>query len=230
MPYDRRPLAALCLGWFMVVIDMMIVNVALPALGRDLNASVSGLQWVVDGYTVAFAGLLLSGGWLGDRLGSRRAFLAGLALFGAASAACAVSPALPPLLTARAVQGAAAALLVPSSLALVQSTYTDRGQRGRAVAGWALIGGFAGAIGPLAGGVLTAAFGWRSIFWVNVPVTLLALWLARRYVPADAKNPAQAPDFSDISRFKAPGWRCWRGGCRTRGWCPPSSSAASGSP
>src|SRR5882757_6981307 len=93
MPYDRRPLAAVCLGWFMVIVDIMIVNVALPSLGHDLNAPVSGLQWVVDGYTVAFAGLLLTGGWLGDRLGSRRVFIAGLALFGLASVACALSPA-----------------------------------------------------------------------------------------------------------------------------------------
>ncbi|WP_433060454.1 MFS transporter [Dactylosporangium sp. CS-033363] len=184
MTYDRRPLAALCLGWFMVIVDMMIVNVALPSLGRDLHASVSGLQWVVDGYTVAFAGLLLTGGWLGDRLGSRRVFLLGLAVFGAASVGCALAPALGPLLVARTVQGLAAALMVPASLALVQSTYPDFDQRARAVAGWALVGGVAGAVGPLAGGLLTSSLGWRAIFWVNVPVTVVALWLVRRFVGA----------------------------------------------
>src|SRR5437764_12515955 len=103
--FDRRPLAALSVGWFMVIIDSTIVNVALPSLGRELHASVSGLQWVLDGYTVTFAGLLLSAGWLGDRLGSRVVFQGGLVVVGLASVSCAVAPALAVLIAARVVQG-----------------------------------------------------------------------------------------------------------------------------
>ncbi|HEU5028395.1 MAG TPA: MFS transporter [Spirillospora sp.] len=179
-----RPLIAVSFGWFMVIVDATIVNVALPRLGREFGASVSGLQWVVDGYTVVFAGLLLSAGWLGDRFGGRRVFQAGLALFVLASAACGFATGLDALVGARVVQGVGAALLVPSSLALLQGSYGDRRGRARAIGVWAMVGGFASGAGPLLGGVLTAGLGWRWIFFVNVPVGAAGMLLTARWVRA----------------------------------------------
>jgi MFS transporter, DHA2 family, methylenomycin A resistance protein len=187
--FDRRPLTAVCFGWFMVIVDATIVNIALPRLGPELGASMSGLQWVVDGYTVVFAGLLLSTGWLGDRLGGKRVFQGGLGLFIAASAACGLAPSLGMLIGARVVQGIGAALLVPSSLALLQASYQDRRSRARAIGIWAMIGGFAGGSGPLIGGILTYTLGWRWIFFVNVPVGITGILLAARWVHAGRHGP-----------------------------------------
>ncbi|KAB2370682.1 MFS transporter [Actinomadura montaniterrae] len=181
-----RPLIAVSFGWFMVIVDATIVNVALPRLGREFGASVSGLQWVVDGYTVVFAGLLLSAGWLGDRFGGRRVFQAGLALFVLASAACGFATGLDALVGARVVQGVGAALLVPSSLALLQGSYGDRRSRARAIGVWAMVGGFASGAGPLLGGLLTAGLGWRWIFFVNVPVGAAGMLLTARWVRVGA--------------------------------------------
>ena len=181
---ERRPLTALCLGWFIVIVDATIVNVALPSMAGDLRASVSGLQWVLDGYTVTFASLLLAGGSAADRWGARRVFEIGLAVFAAASIGCALAPDLAALITARVVQGVGAALLVPACLALIQATYPDRLTRARAIGIWGTVGGVAGGSGPLLGGILTDAFGWRALFWVNVPIAVLTLWLTRRYVRA----------------------------------------------
>jgi DHA2 family methylenomycin A resistance protein-like MFS transporter len=187
----RWTLAALCLGWFVVIVDATIVNVALPTLARALPASITDLQWVVDGYTVTFAGLLLSGGVLADRFGARRVYSGGLVLFCAASAACALAPGLAVLITARVVQGVGAALLVPACLALIQASYHDRDTRSWAIGIWGTVGGVAGASGPLLGGLLTGAFGWRALFWVNVPVGLVTLLLTRRFVSAgDRAEPA----------------------------------------
>jgi DHA2 family methylenomycin A resistance protein-like MFS transporter len=181
---SRWTLAALCLGWFVVIVDATIVNVALPTLARALPASITDLQWVVDGYTVTFAGLLLTGGVLADRFGARRVYSGGLVLFCAASAACALAPGLAMLIAARVVQGVGAALLVPACLALIQASYDDRDTRSWAIGIWGTVGGVAGGSGPLLGGVLTDAFGWRALFWVNVPVGLVTLWLTRRWVTA----------------------------------------------
>ncbi|MGI8451490.1 MAG: MFS transporter, partial [Streptosporangiaceae bacterium] len=173
------PLLAVSLGYFMVILDATAVNLALPALRHDLGGGITGLQWVVDGYTLAFAALLLSAGVAGDRLGPRRVFLAGLLLFTAASAGCALAPALGVLVLIRLIQGAAAALLVPSSLALLQASYPDRARRARAVGLWGGLGGLAAASGPVLGGGLAAAVGWRPAFAVNIPVGLLTCWLPR---------------------------------------------------
>ncbi len=175
-------LIAICLGYFMTILDTTIVNVALPSIGRDLGAAVAGLQWVVDGYALVFAGLLLTGGALGDRLGSRGVFLAGLALFTLTSALCAVAPTLWTLVAFRVAQGLGAALLVPTSLALLRHSYADAGGRARAIGLWGGIAGIAAAGGPVLGGVLVAALGWRGVFLVNIPVGLLGAWLTRRYV------------------------------------------------
>jgi DHA2 family methylenomycin A resistance protein-like MFS transporter len=178
-------MTAIYLGYFMVILDVTVVNVAAPAIGVDLGAGVTDLQWVVDGYTLAFAALLLTAGSLGDRVGSKRVFQAGLAGFTLSSAACGVAPTAGVLVGARLVQGVAAAMLVPSSLALLRAAYPDAARRARAVGLWGSIAGIAAAGGPLVGGVLVAGISWRAVFFLNVPVGLAALALAARRVPAD---------------------------------------------
>jgi DHA2 family methylenomycin A resistance protein-like MFS transporter len=180
------PLVAICLGFFMIMMDVTVVNTALPDIGRSLHASVTGLQWVLDGYTLVFACLLLSGGSLGDRLGARRVFLAGVALFTAASAMCGLAPSLAVLNAARIVQGTGAALALPASLALINASYPDRAQRARAIGIWGGMGGLAAGLGPVLGGILTGSAGWPAIFYINVPIGVLALILTLRCVVAPA--------------------------------------------
>jgi DHA2 family methylenomycin A resistance protein-like MFS transporter len=184
----RLPLLVICLGYFMVIVDATIVNVALPSVGRDLGGGVSALQWVVDAYTVVFAALLLPGGSLGDRLGTRRIFDVGLVLFTAASAACAVAPSVQTLVGARALQGCGAALLVPSSLALLRATYREPAPRARAVGVWGAVAGIGAASGPIMGGLLVALLSWRAVFVVNIPVGILALLLSARHLPAAGES------------------------------------------
>jgi DHA2 family methylenomycin A resistance protein-like MFS transporter len=181
---SRSALPAICLGYFMVILDATAVNLSLPALGRDLGGGVGALQWVVDGYTLTFAALLLTAGSLGDRYGARRVFCGGLGLFVLASAACGLASGAATLVAARLVQGAAAAVLVPCSLALVRAAYEDPGARARAVGVWGGVAGVAAASGPVIGGVLTQAVSWRLVFFVNVPVGLAALLMTRRHVPS----------------------------------------------
>jgi MFS transporter, DHA2 family, methylenomycin A resistance protein len=178
------PLLAICLGYLMVIVDATIVNVALPSVGRELGGGVSGLQWVIDAYTVVFAALLLPAGSLGDRLGARRVFNAGLGLFTLASAACAAAPSVPLLVAARAVQGFGAALLVPSSLALLRASYQQRSERARAVGVWGAVAGTGAASGPILGGLLVGLISWRAVFIVNLPLGILGLVLTARYLPA----------------------------------------------
>jgi DHA2 family methylenomycin A resistance protein-like MFS transporter len=175
-------LAAAVLGFFVVTLDAVVVNVALPSIRGDLGGGVTGLQWVVDGYVLMFAALLLSAGALSDRVGARRAFAGGLSLFVAASAACGLAPSLGALVAARFVQGAAAAVLMPSSMALIHQTYADAAKRARAVAVWAMGGAVASSSGPVLGGFLSLV-SWRLIFGINIPVGAVALallaWTAR---------------------------------------------------
>jgi MFS transporter, DHA2 family, methylenomycin A resistance protein len=177
-------LVAVCLGYFMVILDTTIVNVALPALRADLGASVSGLQWVVDSYLLMFAALLLSGGTLADRLGARRVFQLGLGVFVVASVCCGVSPSTVVLVIARAVQGVGAALAVPASLALLRAAFPDPAARARAIGVWGGIAGVAAAGGPILGGVLVSTFSWRLVFFVNVPIGLAAMAMTAQRVPA----------------------------------------------
>jgi DHA2 family methylenomycin A resistance protein-like MFS transporter len=202
----RRNLAliAICVGYLMVIVDATIVNVALPSIGRDLHGGVSWLQWVVDAYTVVFAGLLLSGGSLGDRLGSRRVFAAGLALFTAASAGCALAPSVAVLVIARAVQGLGAAMLVPSSLALLRGMYDDAAERARAVGIWGAIAGIGAASGPILGGMLVTAISWRAVFVVNIPIGLVGLVLGRLSIQ-DAGRASTEGGRPTRARFDAPG-------------------------
>lgn len=172
-------LAACFLGMFVVTLDAVVVNVALPSIRADLAASMTGLQWVVDAYTLAVAALLLAAGAMADRIGAKRAFAVGMAAFVAASAACAVAPALAGLIAARVVQGSAAALLMPTSMSLIGQVYTDPVRKARAVGLWALGGAVASSAGPVVGGALST-IDWRLIFWINVPVGAVALLLLRR--------------------------------------------------
>ncbi|MFE6822257.1 MFS transporter [Streptomyces sp. NPDC057690] len=175
----RWALAAALLGFFVMTLDALIVNVALPEIGRGFHAGITGLQWVVDGYTLMFAALLLSAGAIADRVGAREAFGGGLALFTVASALCGFAPNLGVLIGARLVQGAGAAVIVPASLALLREAYPDSAQRARAISFWAMGGTAGGAAGPVLGGLLSAV-NWRMIFFVNLPVGLLALFLLSR--------------------------------------------------
>jgi DHA2 family methylenomycin A resistance protein-like MFS transporter len=163
-------LVGLSLGYFLVLLDSTIVTVALPAIGAELAGGVSSLQWVANAYLVTFAALLLSAGALADRLGGRRVFLIGLWAFAALSAACALAGSMAMLIALRALLGAAGALLVPSSLALIAGRYPDRGERARALGVWAALSGSGLVAGPLVGGLLTEAFGWPAVFLVAVPV------------------------------------------------------------
>jgi DHA2 family methylenomycin A resistance protein-like MFS transporter len=177
------PLLAICLGYFMVILDATIVNVALPSVQRELGGGVIALQWIVDAYTVVFAGLLLSAGSLGDRIGARRVFDAGLLLFTVSSAACAAAPSAAVLIGARVAQGIGAAMLVPSSLALLRAAYEQPSERARAVGVWGAVAGTGAASGPVLGGVLVGLISWRAVFVVNVPVGVAALVLAAKVLP-----------------------------------------------
>ena len=181
-------LGVLCLSLLAIVIDNTIVNVALPTLVRELDADVAELQWVVDAYTLVFAGLLLLAGALGDRFGRRRTLLAGLAVFGVASAWAASAGGVDELIAARAVMGAGAALIMPATLSLLISVFPDRRERAVAIGIWAATAGLGVALGPVAGGVLLDHFRWGSIFVVNVPLTAIAVLAGRRLLP-ESRDP-----------------------------------------
>jgi DHA2 family methylenomycin A resistance protein-like MFS transporter len=175
-------LTVISLGFLMITLDATIVNVALGPIGNDLGGAVSTAQWIVNGYTLAFAALLLTAGALADRLGLRTGFLLGLAVFALGSAACAGATSLGELIIARVLQGAGAAGLMPCSLALIAHMFTDPGDRRRALGVWGGALGIGLAAGPVLGGVITAALGWRAIFMVNVPIAAVAAQLLRRHV------------------------------------------------
>ncbi|GAB2959835.1 MFS transporter [Amycolatopsis acidiphila] len=200
---SRLPLLALCLGFFMIMMDATVVNTALPVIGQDLTATVSGLQWVTAGYTLVFACLLLSAGSLGDRLGSRRVFLAGLAVFTIASLVCGLAPRLPVLIGARVVQGAGAALALPTSLALINASYPDREQRARAIGVWGGLGGVAAGLGPVLGGVLTNWVGWPAR-WTPVPPRSTPTW-STRPTSTSCSSGGCAPSSYYPSRTPRPG-------------------------
>src|SRR4051812_28667576 len=182
-PHSRAlGLTAICLGFLMITLDATIVNVALGAIGSDLGGALSTAQWIVNGYTLAFAALLLSAGALADRLGSRTGFLVGLAVFGLGSAACACATSLTTLIVARVIQGTGAAALMPCSLALIAHTFPDARDRRRALGLWGGASGIGLAAGPVLGGILTAALGWRAIFLVNLPIAAAAGQLLLRHV------------------------------------------------
>jgi EmrB/QacA subfamily drug resistance transporter len=181
-PRRWRALALLAVANFMVILDASIMNVASPSIGEHLHISTSTLPWVVNAYVLAFGGLLLLGGRLADLLGRRRVFLVATALFSAASLAGGLAQTAGQLLAFRAVQGVGAALLAPSALALVATTFTDPTERNKAIGIWGAVAGSGAAAGVLLGGVLTEALGWRAVLFVNVPIGVATILLAPRLV------------------------------------------------
>lgn len=178
----RWVLAVTVLGSAIALLETTVINVSLPAIGRDLDADLAGLQWVVSGYLVTLASLILLGGALGDRFGRRRIFELGVIWFTIASLACALSPTVEVLIAARLVQGVGGALLTPGSLAIIEATFR-REDRARAIGAWSALGGIAAAVGPLLGGWLVDAVSWRAIFLLNLPIGVVVVWASRRHVP-----------------------------------------------
>ncbi len=178
----RWVVVATVLGSGLAALDATVVGIALPAIGRDLDASLGTLQWVVTAYTLTLAGLLLLGGSLGDRYGRRRVYQIGIVWFAVASLLCTVAPTAPVLIAARALQGIGGALLTPGSLAILQASFVPD-DRGRAIGAWSGYGGIATALGPFVGGYLIGAISWRVVFLLNLPLTVAVLFITARHVP-----------------------------------------------
>jgi EmrB/QacA subfamily drug resistance transporter len=176
-------LAICCASIFVVVMDISIVNVALPAMRRDLHASVSGLQWTVDAYTLVLASFLVLAGSMGDRAGRRRVFQAGLAAFGLGSLLCSLAPSIGWLIAARVLQALGGTMLNPVAMSIVANTFTERAERARAIGVFGSVSGLSLGLGPVLGGALVDGLGWRAIFWVNVPVVAAAIVCAALFVP-----------------------------------------------
>ncbi|MEU1887100.1 MFS transporter [Micromonospora rifamycinica] len=189
-------LIGLSLGYFMVLLDLTIVSVALPAISRSFGVGLSALEWVTNGYTVTFAALLLTAGWLSDRFGGRRVFIWGLVAFGVLSGISAAATSLGFLVALRLALGVAGALLLPASLAIITNSYTVPAERARAVGSWAAITGAALVAGPVVGGLLTESVGWRAIFLVNVPLTLVSLVITVRLASETALKPRSGLDLT----------------------------------
>ena len=195
----KRRLAVLgisCLSLLMIGLDDTTVNIALPTIGNSLNASVSGLQWIADGYTMVLASLLVFGGATGDRFGRRKVFRIGLAAFTAGSALCSLAPSLGWLIAFRVLQAMGGSMLNPVAVSIISSVYTNRAQRARAISLWVGMFGIGMALGPVVGGVLVGTVGWRGIFWINVPVGLGAIVLSSIFVPESRGSASRRPDWT----------------------------------
>ena len=198
-PVERplRPnlvLGICCLSLLVVGMDVTIVNVALPAIRRDLGASISNLQWVIDAYTIVIASLLMLAGSMADRFGRRRVFQAGMALFTLGSLLCSVAPGIRGLIAFRVVQGLGATMLNPVAMSIITNTFLDPKARARAIGVWGAVAGISMALGPLLGGALTQSVGWRAIFWINLPIGLAAMVLAALYIPESKAARARPVD------------------------------------
>jgi EmrB/QacA subfamily drug resistance transporter len=187
-------LAICCMSLFIVGIDATIVNVALPSIQRDLHASVSGLQWTVDAYTIVVASFLMLSGSTGDRIGRRRTFQTGLALFTMGSLLCSLAPGLGWLIAFRMLQALGGSMLNPVAMSIVTNTFTDAAERARAIGIWGAVFGISMALGPIAGGALVSSVGWRGIFWVNIPVGVAAIVLTALFVPESRAPRARRAD------------------------------------
>lgn len=190
----RAVLLVMCVGYFLVLLDVTIVNVALPTIGHRLKVSVSGLQWVVDGYALALAGLMLTGGTIGDLRGHKRVVLSGLTLFGLASLGCGLAASATMLIAFRVVQGIGAALMLPGTLAVITHAYPEERDRARAIGVWAGVGSCALPAGPLVGGLLVQAASWRWVFLLNVPIVALATVASSRVVTESHGGRARGLD------------------------------------
>ena len=179
---------------FVVGLDTTIVNVALPDIGRSLEADTRGLEWIVDAYTIVFAGLLITSGAFADRWGRRRVFRAGLLTFGSASLLCSIAPSLEYVIAGRILQGVGASMLSPVALGIVVNAMPDPAERARAIGVWASVFGLSMAAGPVTGGALIGALGWRSVFWINAPVVVLAVVLVTVLVPESYGHPSRRLD------------------------------------
>ena len=176
-------LAICCSSLFIVGLDNTVVNLALPSIRRDLGSSLSGLQWVIDAYTLVLASLLMLGGSTGDRIGRRRTFQTGLCLFGLGSLLCSLAPSTGWLIAFRAVQAIGGAMLNPVAMSIITNVFTDRAERAKAIGVWGGVMGVSMALGPPVGGLLVDTVGWRSVFWLNVPVVVAVVVLTARFVP-----------------------------------------------
>ncbi|MFD5831035.1 MFS transporter [Lentzea sp. NPDC060358] len=194
-PRARAVLATTILGSGMAMLDGTIVNVALPRIGAEFGASVTDLQWILNGYLLALASLILVAGSLGDRFGRRRVYVAGVIWFGVASLLCGAAWDVPVLVVARVLQGVGAALLTPGALAILQSSF-NREDRSRAIGAWSGLSGVATAIGPLVGGLLVEAWSWRLAFLVNLPVAAACVVLALKFVPESRDESAGHPNYA----------------------------------
>jgi EmrB/QacA subfamily drug resistance transporter len=183
-----------CFSLFIVGLDSTIVNVALPSIGRDLHASVAGLQWTIDGYTLVLASLLMLSGATADRVGRRRTFQVGLAVFTAGSGLCSLAPGLGWLVAFRMVQAIGGSMLNPVAMSIITNTFTDRAERARALGAWGGTFALSVALGPVLGGGLVDSVGWRGVFWVNIPVGLAAIALTARFVPESRAATPRRPD------------------------------------
>lgn len=195
-PEPRRGwlLLTMCVGMFLVQLDVTVVNVALPDIRAGLGTTLAGQQWVVDAYAVVLAGLLLFGGALGDRFGHRRVVVSGLVVFGAASALCGLAPEIGSLVGGRAVQGLGAAVLLPGTLAVITRAFPGRAEQARAVGIWAGVSALALPSGPVIGGALVSGLGWRAVFLINLPIVLAAVPAALRLVPVDRPDDSRRLD------------------------------------
>jgi EmrB/QacA subfamily drug resistance transporter len=195
---DRRARIAILLtcslSLFIVSMDSTIVNVALPSIGHDFSARLDGLQWVVDAYLLVLATLLIVSGSTGDRIGRRRVFQIGLVIFGLGSLACSVAPSLPALIAFRMLQAIGGSMLNPNSLSIIANVFTEPRERAAAIGIWGSVFGVSAAAGPILGGLLTDSVGWRAVFWVNLPIVLVALILTRRFVPESRAPRARRID------------------------------------
>ncbi|KQX16940.1 MFS transporter [Streptomyces sp. Root431] len=191
---ERVVLAICCMSLLIVSLDNTALNVALPSIRADLGASVSGLQWTIDAYTLVLACLLMLSGSTADRIGRRKVFATGLVVFALGSLLCSLAPSLETLIAFRAVQAVGGSMLNPVAMSIITNTFTEPAARARAIGVWGAVVGVSMAAGPLVGGVLVESVGWRAIFWVNLPVALVALLLTLRYVPESRAPRPRRPD------------------------------------
>lgn len=187
-------LAICCMSLLIVSLDTTVLNVALPSMRREFNASVAGMQWTIDAYTLVLASLLMLAGSTGDRIGRRKVFSTGLVVFTAGSVLCSLAPSLEWLIAFRMIQAVGGSMLNPVAMSIITNTFTDPKERARAIGVWGGVVGISMAAGPLIGGLLVDSVGWRSIFWVNLPVGLAALALTLRYIPESRAEHPRRPD------------------------------------